>query len=86
MNTWFLTMALFLLLNLFAGLLRVFRGPTHADRMLSVELFGTTTVAMLLLLAFAMELPALLDVAMVLVLLATVATVAFVRGTGKLFK
>ncbi|ADU66597.1 pH regulation protein F [Desulfurispirillum indicum] len=86
MSAWYLGAALFLLLNLFAGLLRVFRGPTHADRMLSVELFGTTTVAMLLLLAYAMDMTALLDVALLLVLLAVVATIAFVRGTGKFFR
>ena len=44
-------LALFLLLNLGAGMWRVLRGPTAADRMLAAQLFGTTAVAMLLLLA-----------------------------------
>jgi len=49
------------------------------DRMLAALLFGTTGVAMLLLLAPGLNLPALLDVALVFALLAAVALVAFVR-------
>jgi multicomponent Na+:H+ antiporter subunit F len=38
-----LALALFLMLNLGAGMWRVLRGPTAADRMLVAQLFGTTT-------------------------------------------
>jgi len=69
----------FLLLNLAAGLWRVMRGPTAADRMLAAQLFGTTAVAALLLLAEGMARPALRDVALVFALLAAVAAVAFVQ-------
>ncbi len=79
MQTLTFAVALFLLLNLLAGLARVHRGPTAADRMLAALLFGTTTTAVLLLLAAAMELPALRDVALLFVLLAAVLTVAFTR-------
>lgn len=71
--------AAFLLLNLAAGLWRVMRGPTAADRMLAAQLFGTTAVATLLLLAEGMQRPALRDVALVFALLAAVAAVAFVQ-------
>ncbi|MBP1152069.1 MULTISPECIES: monovalent cation/H+ antiporter complex subunit F [Methylocaldum] len=74
-----LALAFFLLLNIAAGLLRIVRGPTSADRMLAAQLFGTTGVAVLLLLAEAQNLPALRDVALTFVLLAVLATVAFVR-------
>jgi multicomponent Na+:H+ antiporter subunit F len=77
MNEWFLSLAFFLLLNIIAGLVRILRGPTPADAMLAAQLFGTTGVATLLLLAPALG-PALTDVALVLVLLAAMATVAFV--------
>ena len=43
--------AVFLVLNVLAGLVRVARGPTVADRILVAQLFGTTGVAVLLLLA-----------------------------------
>lgn len=79
MQTLFLVLALFLLLNLGAGMWRVLRGPTAADRMLAAQLFGTTAVATLLLLAQAYGEAALRDVALVFALLAAVTAVAFVR-------
>lgn len=79
MDRFYLGMALFLLLTLIVGLRRVVRGPTAADRMLAAQLFGTTAVACLLLLAQAFNQPALRDVALLLALLATVTAVAFVR-------
>jgi len=74
-----LGLAVFLLLNLGAGMWRVLRGPTSADRMLAAQLFGTTAVAILLLLAEASGGAALRDVALVFALLAAVTAVAFVR-------
>lgn len=71
--------AAFLLLNLAAGLWRVMRGPTAADRMLAAQLFGTTAVAVLLLLAEAAGEPSFRDIALVFALLAAVAAVAFVQ-------
>ncbi len=79
MQTLYLTLALFLLLNLGAGMWRVLRGPSAADRMLAAQLFGTTAVAMLLLLAQASGNAALRDVALLFALLAAVTAVAFVR-------
>lgn len=79
MQTLFLILALFLVLNLGAGMWRVLRGPTAADRMLAAQLFGTTAVAILLLLAEAADSAALRDVALVFALLAAVTAVAFVR-------
>ena len=79
MQTLCLALALFLLLNLMAGMWRVLQGPTSADRMLATQLFGTTAVAILLLLAQAGDTPALIDVALVFALLAAVTAVAFVR-------
>ena len=79
MQTLYLVLALFLLLNLGAGMWRVLRGPTAADRMLAAQLFGTTAVATLLLLAQAYGKAALRDVALAFALLAAVTAVAFVR-------
>ena len=67
-----------LLLLLLLGLLRIWWGPAPADRMLASQLFGTTGVALLLVLAESQAEPALRDVALVLALLAVLATVAFV--------
>ncbi|MCU7800367.1 MAG: hypothetical protein KZQ70_09530 [gamma proteobacterium symbiont of Lucinoma myriamae] len=57
MEILYLAIALFLLLTLVAGLWRVLRGPTSAARMLAAQLFGTTAVACVLLLAQAFERP-----------------------------
>lgn len=67
-----------LLLALVLGVWRVWIGPTLADRMLAAQLFGTTGVALMLVLAELMQEPALRDVGLVLALLAVMATVAFV--------
>lgn len=71
--------ATILLLTIIAGLARVERGPSPADRMLAAQLFGTSGVATLLILAQALESPALRDVALVFALLAAMASVAFVK-------
>ena len=75
----YVSLALFLVLTLGAGMWRILHGPTAADRMLTAQLFGTTAVAMLLILAEATDLGALRDVALVFALLAAVTAVAFVR-------
>ena len=70
--------AIVLLVSLAVGLLRIWRGPGVADRMLAAQLFGTTGVALLLVLAELQRMPALRDVALVLALLAVLAVLAFV--------
>ncbi len=72
-------LAAFLLANLLVALRWVMRGPTQADRMLAALLFGTTGVAILLLLHEAMASPALLDAALVFALLAAIAGAAFAQ-------
>jgi multicomponent Na+:H+ antiporter subunit F len=80
--TFLLALVVFLLLNLVGGLVRILRGPTRGDRMLAAQLFGTTGVAVLVVLAEAVQQPALRDVALVFALLAVVNTVVFVRRAG----
>ena len=79
MNALFLIAAVFLLANLLAALLRVMRGPTAADRLLAALLFGTTGVAILLLLSETSEAPALVDTALVFALLAAITGAAFAQ-------
>jgi len=70
--------AAFLLLTLLVALVRIWLGPEPADRMLASQLIGTTGVAILLVLAQVQEMPALLDVALVLALLSVLAMAGFV--------
>jgi multicomponent Na+:H+ antiporter subunit F len=58
---------------------QVLRGPTPGDRMLVIQLFGTTVVAVLVLIGKAVNDSALVDVAVILALLAAVTMIAFVR-------
>lgn len=65
-------LAAILLLTMLGGLWRVLKGPTRADRLLPVQLFGSTATALLLVLSQAQDEPALRDVALVLAALGVV--------------
>ncbi|MGB5832934.1 MAG: monovalent cation/H+ antiporter complex subunit F [Thiohalocapsa sp.] len=79
MDELFAALSLVLLLTMNAGLVRVWIGPTPADRMMAAQLLGTSGIGALLLLAPALHEPALVDVALVFALLAAVAVAAFTR-------
>lgn len=71
--------AALLLLTIIIGLGRVGLGPRRVDRLLAIQLFGTTGTALLLVLAQWQAQPALRDVALLLGLLAAVASAALVQ-------
>ncbi len=83
MSVYLTLVAGLLLIALLAGLGRVIRGPTAADRMLAAQLFGTAGVALLMLLAIAQQQAALLNAALVLALLAPLTLITFVKLAGK---
>ncbi len=72
--------AVLLLVIALGGLHRVVVGPTAADRMLAAQLLGSTSVAILVVLALATGHPAFFDVALVLAVLAAIAVVTFVAN------
>lgn len=71
-----------LLLTVMLGLYRVVKGPAPADRMIAAQLFGTTGLAIVLLVGAAMSEPAAADIAVVFAVLAALAAVVFVRCGG----
>jgi multicomponent Na+:H+ antiporter subunit F len=78
--TEFLTASLGLILALLAlGLVRILRGPRDADRMMAAQLVGTAGIASILLLGAIAKVAATIDVALTLALLATFASIAFVK-------
>jgi len=82
MADFLLAAAGFVLAMVAVGLLRILRGPTEADRMMAAQLLGSGGVAALLL-AGAPRLPAAVDVALTLALLAAFGSLAFVMsGAG----
>lgn len=76
-------LATILLLTIVGGLWRIQRGPTRADRLLAVQLFGSSGAALLLVLAQWQDQPALRDAALVLALLAAVMSAALVQYLRK---
>jgi multicomponent Na+:H+ antiporter subunit F len=77
MSEFFMGAAVLVLLLTAVGLLRLLRGPGQVDRLMSAQLFGTSGVAVLLLLAAAGE-SAAIDVALLLALLSAFVSLAFV--------
>ena len=77
MADFLLAAAGFVLLMVALGLIRILRGPTGADRMMAAQLFGSGGIAALLL-AGATRIPAIVDVALTMALLAAFASAAFV--------
>ena len=65
------------------GLVRILRGPRDADRIMAAQLLGTGGIAVLLLLSEATSVPAAVDVALTLALLAAFVSVAFVKGATR---
>jgi multicomponent Na+:H+ antiporter subunit F len=79
MTAFYFGAAAVLLLSVAAGFLRVLRGPEPEDRLIAAQLFGTTAVGILLLLAEAFGVPSMRYVGLLFASLAAVTIVAYVR-------
>jgi len=64
----------------FASLYRAVKGPTVYDRIIAVNVISTKTICMILLLAFALDAPFFIDVALVYAMCGLVGTIAIVKG------
>ncbi|MDX9721478.1 MAG: monovalent cation/H+ antiporter complex subunit F [Myxococcota bacterium] len=86
MESFFWGVGIFLLVNAFACLWRATAGPTVVDRILAVNIIGTKTLVLLVLLALVFGRGMLLDAALVYGLLNFVVTVSAGRfiETGRL--
>jgi multicomponent Na+:H+ antiporter subunit F len=79
-------LAALIITTAFLGILRIQLGPSGADRMLAAMLFGTTGVALALVLAEAAGYAGGRDIALVFALLGAITAVAFVKrawGAGE---
>jgi multicomponent Na+:H+ antiporter subunit F len=83
MPNFLLATAAFVLAMVAIGLFRLLRGPTDADRLMSVQLLGSGGIAALLLIAAGASVPAIVDLAVLLALLAAFAAVIFVQAILK---
>ncbi|RAL25296.1 hypothetical protein DL240_03535 [Lujinxingia litoralis] len=66
-----------------AAIIRIWRGPSGADRMMGAQLFGSSGAAVVLVLAGMAQEWGLIDVALVFAALAAVTVVAFVERTER---
>jgi multicomponent Na+:H+ antiporter subunit F len=79
-----LAASLFILATVTVGLVRVLRGPGNAERMMAAQLIGSGGIASLLTAGVATGVSAATDLALTLALLATFASIAFVKkGTAQ---
>ncbi|WP_081836156.1 monovalent cation/H+ antiporter complex subunit F [Brevundimonas sp. EAKA] len=72
--------AALLILVTAVALMRVGRGPTTADRMLGLQLLGTSLTALALLLGVALDRPRLWDIALVFAVLASPTAAVFIAS------
>jgi multicomponent Na+:H+ antiporter subunit F len=77
-----LGVAAIVLLAVAASLIRIWQGPTAADRIMGAQIAGTGGIAIVLLIGFAGAGQGALDVALVLALLAAFASVGFVKAAS----
>jgi multicomponent Na+:H+ antiporter subunit F len=70
----------FVMITVVVGLARILYAPGNADRVMAAQLLGTGGIASLLLVSVARNLPAAVDVALTLAMLAAFASVAFVKS------
>ena len=83
MGNFLLAAAGFVMATVALALVRILRGPAAAERIMAAQLLGTGGIAALLLLAQATGVPAAVDVALVLALLAAFVSVAFVKSADR---
>ena len=86
MSTFYLAVALILIVNAFLCLYRAGRGPTVPDRILAINIVGTKTLVVLVLVAIIFRQAMYLDIALVYGLLNFIVTTAAARylETGKI--
>ena len=83
MANFLLAAAGFVMATVALALVRILRRPAAAERIMAAQLLGTGGIAALLLLARATEVPAAVDVALVLALLAAFVSVACVKSADR---
>lgn len=79
MTDFLLGAAFFVLLTVGFDLVPILRGPSGVDRLMSAQLLGTGGIAILLLVASATEMPAVIDICVVLALLSAFVSAGFAK-------
>lgn len=84
MTSWVISVAFLLLIaSLVLSFIRLVQGPSLPDRVIALELIALITVAFILVYAIAVDVPAFIDVALVLALTGFMAAIGFARFLEK---
>ena len=78
MSNFYIFAIIFLIILLLIGFIRIFLGPTAVDRILAMQLFGTISVAIIILLSSLMGRD-FFTVALVFSLLSAITSIAFIK-------
>jgi|Deesub1362A_J573_1020465.scaffolds.fasta_scaffold22846_1 multicomponent Na+:H+ antiporter subunit F len=79
MDNFYTAVALFLIINASLCLYRAFKGPTVLDRILAINIIGTKTIIVLVLIAYIFHQAMYVDVALVYGLLNFIISMAAAR-------
>ena len=79
MNIFLTGTAIVVIINALVCLYRVIEAPTIQDRVLAINIVGSKTLVILVLMAFIFKSPIYLDIAMLLVLLNFIVTIVISR-------
>lgn len=82
MHNAYLVAAFFLLATVIIGLIRILLMPGTIQKLLALQLLGTTSVAITILLERGLDRSSLTDLALIIALLTAIVAVAFVRYIG----
>ncbi|HWR81531.1 MAG TPA: monovalent cation/H+ antiporter complex subunit F [Pseudomonas sp.] len=82
MADFLITVAVFVLVMVALGLVRMLRRPTDADKLMAAQILGIGSIVVLLLLGIATNQATVLDVALTLALLTAFASFAFARAAN----
>ena len=78
-----LAAASLLALSLGVGLVRVFKGPTSEDRMMSVQLVSTTGIGIVLLIGPSQGMSSSIDLALIFALLGAISVAALAQRVAR---
>ncbi len=79
----YLMILLLLVVAMLIGLLRIIQGPAETDRMLAIQLFSSTGIAMLLVIGEWTDSASVLNIALCFALLAPITITAFMGMISK---
>lgn len=75
--------SLFLTLTIFLCIIRAVKGPTPGDRLIAINVIGTKTIILILIISFIIHETYFIDVALVYALISFIASIVIVNYVKK---